>query len=107
MFPSLRVSFSGIQAKEMYYVLMDIVGVDQKRYRYVYHRSSWQVSGKANLPLPSRMYLHHDCPITGAQISNQCISFEKLKLTNNMVDFTEHVNSLMFLYYIDFCDMRT
>ncbi len=33
---------------------MDIVPVDNKRYRYAYHRSSWLVAGKADPPLPAR-----------------------------------------------------
>lgn len=37
-----------------YIVLMDIVPVDNKRYRYAYHRSSWLVAGKADPPLPAR-----------------------------------------------------
>lgn len=54
MFPTIRVSFSGVDAEAKYIVLMDIVPVDNKRYRYAYHRSSWLVAGKADPPLPAR-----------------------------------------------------
>uniref|UniRef100_A0A3B4Y6X8 T-box transcription factor TBX20 n=1 Tax=Seriola lalandi dorsalis TaxID=1841481 RepID=A0A3B4Y6X8_SERLL len=54
MFPTIRVSFSGVDQDSKYIVLMDIVPVDNKRYRYAYHRSSWLVAGKADPPLPAR-----------------------------------------------------
>lgn len=54
MFPTIRVSFSGMDPDAKYIVLMDIVPVDNKRYRYAYHRSSWLVAGKADPPLPAR-----------------------------------------------------
>uniref|UniRef100_A0AAV2MDU4 T-box transcription factor TBX20 n=1 Tax=Knipowitschia caucasica TaxID=637954 RepID=A0AAV2MDU4_KNICA len=54
MFPTIRVSFSGVEQESRYIVLMDIVPVDNKRYRYAYHRSSWLVAGKADPPLPAR-----------------------------------------------------
>lgn len=45
MFPTVRVSFSKSQSSSKYIVVMDIVPVDNKRYRYAYHRSSWLVAG--------------------------------------------------------------
>ena len=92
MFPTLRVSFSGLDPETKYAVLMDIVPVDNKRYRYAYHRSSWLVAGKADPPLPTRLYMHPDSPFTGDQLAKQTVSFEKLKLTNNMLDKSGHVS---------------
>ncbi|BES89653.1 t-box protein [Nesidiocoris tenuis] len=86
MFPTVRVSFSGVRPDQRYAVLMDIVPVDNKRYRYAYHRSSWLVAGKADPPAPSRLYLHPDSPFTGEQLRKQVVSFEKVKLTNNEMD---------------------
>lgn len=86
MFPTLRVSFTGLRAEQRYAVLMDIVPVDNKRYRYAYHRSSWLVAGKADPPAPSRLYVHPDSPFTGEQLRKQVVSFEKVKLTNNEMD---------------------
>ncbi|KAL5021760.1 hypothetical protein ScPMuIL_000915 [Solemya velum] len=91
MFPTVRVSFSGLEPDERYIVLMDIVPVDNKRYRYAYHRSSWLVAGKADPPLHPRLCLHPDSPFTGEQLQKQTISFEKLKLTNNVLDKNSHV----------------
>ncbi|CAH1779213.1 unnamed protein product [Owenia fusiformis] len=91
MFPTVRVSFSGLDPDIRYAVLMDIVPVDNKRYRYAYHRSSWLVAGKADPPLPTRLYMHPDSPFTGEQLHKQTVSFEKVKLTNNMLDKNGHI----------------
>ncbi|KAK6490519.1 T-box mRNAion factor TBX20 isoform X2 [Huso huso] len=92
MFPTIRVSFSGVDPDAKYIVLMDIVPVDNKRYRYAYHRSSWLVAGKADPPLPARViYVHPDSPFTGEQLLKQMVSFEKVKLTNNELDQHGHI----------------
>ncbi|XP_076335064.1 uncharacterized protein LOC143238587 isoform X1 [Tachypleus tridentatus] len=91
MFPTLRISFSGVDAQAKYAVLLDIVPVDNKRYRYAYHRSSWLVAGKADPPSPARIYLHPDSPFTGDQLKKQVVSFEKVKLTNNDMDKQCHI----------------
>jgi len=94
MFPTLRVSFSGagIDVNAEYAVLLDIVPIDGKRYRYAYHRSSWVVAGKADPPHAGRqVYRHPDSTLSGRQLVAQSLSFEKLKLTNNNVDKNGHV----------------
>ena len=86
MFPTVRVSFSGLDPNSNYVVLMDIVPVDKKRYRYAYHRSSWLVAGKADPPPKSQLYTHPDAAFAGEQLMKQTVSFEKVKLTNNTQD---------------------
>jgi T-box protein 20 len=90
MFPTLRVSFSGplrlTQPLDRYVVLLDIVPIDSRRYRYAYHRSSWLVAGKADPPPPPRLYAHPDTPLGPDALRKQMISFEKVKLTNNEMD---------------------
>ena len=34
MFPAMRVKISGLDPHQQYYIAMDIVPVDDKRYRY-------------------------------------------------------------------------
>lgn len=102
MFPTVRCSFHGIetilQRAQMsghdmrFLVLMDIVPMDAKRYRYAYHRSSWLVAGKADPPSPCRLYTHPDAPYSLDQIRKQVVSFEKVKLTNNEMDKSGHVS---------------
>lgn len=98
MFPTLRVSFSGIRTDQRYAVLLDVVPVDNKRYRYAYHRSSWLVAGKADPPAPNRLYAHPDSPYSGEQLRKQVVSFEKVKLTNNEMDKNGQVRFL-FVYF--------
>ena len=93
MFPTLKVSLNGVDSKANYMVFMDIVPVDDKRYRYAYHRSTWLVAGKADPPAPVRLYMHPDSPFTGEQLLKQIISFEKVKLTNNGTYQTGHVRT--------------
>lgn len=99
MFPTVRVSFTGLRADQRYAVLMDIVPVDNKRYRYAYHRSSWLVAGKADPPAPHRLYTHPDSPFTGDQLRKQVVSFEKVKLTNNEMDKHGHVSIAEFDFF--------
>ena len=86
MFPTVRCSFQNLRPDRKYWVLLDIVPCDNKRYRYAYHRSSWLVAGKADPPPPHRFYNHPDSPYTGEQLRKQVVSFEKIKLTNNELD---------------------
>ena len=99
MFPTVRVSFSGLSVDTRYAVLMDIVPVDTKRYRYAYHRSSWLVAGKADPALATRLCVHPDSPLTGDQLAKQTVSFEKVKLTNNLLDKHSHVSKRTPLTY--------
>jgi len=100
MFPTIRVSFSGHDPTAKYAVFMDVVPVDSKRYRYAYHRSSWLVAGKADPPAPSRLYAHPDSPFGGELLNKQTIAFEKLKLTNNLLDSNGHVRISLFQNFV-------
>ena len=92
MFPVMKVQFYNLQPNARYAVAMSIVPVDSKRYRYAYHKSCWQVAGKADpLPQEPRMYPHPDSPFSGDLLSRQVISFEKVKLTNNEMDKSGHI----------------
>ncbi|XP_063297218.1 T-box transcription factor TBX18 [Pelobates fuscus] len=91
MFPAMRVKISGLDSHQQYYIAMDIVPVDNKRYRYVYHSSKWMVAGNADSPVPPRVYIHPDSPASGETWMRQVISFDKLKLTNNELDDQGHI----------------
>uniref|UniRef100_A0A8C9F7Q3 T-box transcription factor 18 n=1 Tax=Pavo cristatus TaxID=9049 RepID=A0A8C9F7Q3_PAVCR len=96
MFPAMRVKISGLDPHQQYYIAMDIVPVDNKRYRYVYHSSKWMVAGNADSPVPPRVYIHPDSPASGETWMRQVISFDKLKLTNNELDDQGHVSTCSF-----------
>ncbi|XP_059837257.1 T-box transcription factor TBX18 [Hypanus sabinus] len=91
MFPAMRVKITGLDPHQQYYIAMDIIPVDNKRYRYVYHSSKWMVAGNADSPVPPRVYIHPDSPASGDTWMRQVISFDKLKLTNNELDDQGHI----------------
>ncbi len=90
MFPVIKVSIAGLNPKLKYILVMDIVPVDDNRYKY--HNSEWTIAGKAEPHMPGRLYVHPDSPSTGAQLMRQVINFQKIKLTNNHLEQSGHVS---------------
>ncbi|XP_059154869.1 T-box transcription factor TBX1-like [Physella acuta] len=91
MFPTFQVRLFGLDLNSDYTVMMDFVPVDDKRYRYSFHTSSWVVAGKADPHMPGRIHVHPDSAARGPQWMKQVISFDKLKLTNNLMDTNGHI----------------
>ncbi|CAG9832147.1 unnamed protein product [Diabrotica balteata] len=91
MFPTFQVKLCGLDLHSEYMLMMDFVPVDDKRYRYAFHSSSWVIAGKADPVSPPRIHVHPDSPATGAQWMKQTVSFDKLKLTNNQLDDNGHI----------------
>ncbi|KAL9887211.1 T-box transcription factor 1 isoform 1-T6 [Glossina fuscipes fuscipes] len=91
MFPTFQVRIGGLDPQATYIMMMDFVPVDDKRYRYAFHNSSWVVAGKADPISPPRIHVHPDSPAPGANWMKQIISFDKLKLTNNQLDENGHI----------------
>ncbi|XP_031638292.1 T-box transcription factor TBX10 [Contarinia nasturtii] len=91
MFPTFQVRISDLDPQAMYIMMMDFVPVDDKRYRYSFHSSSWVVAGKADPISPPRIHVHPDSPAPGATWMKQIVSFDKLKLTNNQLDENGHI----------------
>ncbi|KAM7374105.1 hypothetical protein PAMP_006782 [Pampus punctatissimus] len=84
MFPAFKVRVEGLDPTSKYILLMDIVAVDDCRYKF--HNSRWMVAGKADPEMPKRMYIHPDSPSKGEQWMSKPVAFHKLKLTNNISD---------------------
>ncbi|KAG7223332.1 hypothetical protein INR49_015688 [Caranx melampygus] len=84
MFPPFKVRVEGLDETAKYILLMDIVAVDDCRYKF--HNSHWMVAGKADPEMPKRMYIHPDSPSKGEQWMSKPVAFHKLKLTNNISD---------------------
>ncbi|XP_008589005.1 PREDICTED: T-box transcription factor TBX22 isoform X1 [Galeopterus variegatus] len=92
MFPSVRVKVKGLDPGKQYYVAIDVVPVDSKRYRYVYHSSQWMVAGNTDHScITPRFYVHPDSPCSGETWMRQIISFDRVKLTNNEMDDKGHI----------------
>jgi T-box protein 1 len=64
MFPTFQVRVVGLDPQINYMMMMDFVPVDDKRYRYAFHTSSWVVAGKADPISPPRIHVHPDSPGT-------------------------------------------
>ncbi|XP_051257966.1 T-box transcription factor TBX2b-like [Dicentrarchus labrax] len=84
MFPPFKVRVDGLDETAKYILLMDIVAVDDCRYKF--HNSGWTVAGKGDPEMPKRMYIHPDSPSKGEQWMSKPVAFHKLKLTNNISD---------------------
>ncbi|XP_038603722.1 LOW QUALITY PROTEIN: T-box transcription factor TBX22 [Tachyglossus aculeatus] len=92
MFPSVRVRVKGLDPGKQYCIAIDVVPVDSKRYRYVYHSSQWMVAGNTDhSSITPRLYLHPDSPCSGETWTRQIISFDRVKLTNNEMDDKGHI----------------
>ncbi|XP_034037742.1 T-box transcription factor TBX22 [Thalassophryne amazonica] len=92
MFPSVRIKVRNLDPCRQYYVAMDVMPVDSKRYRYVYHSSQWMVAGNTDHSCISpRLYVHPDSPCAGETWMRQVISFDRVKLTNNEMDDKGHI----------------
>lgn len=111
-FPTFQVKVRGLEPEVNYILMMDFVPVDDKRYRYSFHRfefilisitfksifylfsSAWLVAGKGDPYTPPRVHIHQDSPTKGINWMKQIVSFDKLKLTNNQLDENGHVCAL-------------
>ncbi|CAI9180753.1 unnamed protein product [Rangifer tarandus platyrhynchus] len=92
MFPSVRVKVKGLDPGKQYYVAIDVVPVDSKRYRYIYHSSQWMIAGNTDHScITPRVYIHPDSPCSGETWMSQIISFDRVKLTNNEMDDKGHI----------------
>ena len=56
--------------------------------------SSWVIAGKADPHLPGRIHVHPDSPQRGNQWMKNVVTFDKLKLTNNLMDDNGHVRTI-------------
>ncbi|KAF7204487.1 T-box transcription factor TBX6-like [Nothobranchius furzeri] len=89
MFPGLKLKLSGLNPSLRYILLLDIVPVDDSRYRF--QGGGWQAVGGAEARLPDRVFIHPDSPATGAHWQSRSISFHYAKLTNNTLDTQGHI----------------
>ena len=94
MFPPCKIKVSGLDKRAKYILLMDLVAVDDCRYKF--HNSRWMVAGKADPEMPKRMYIHPDSPATGEQWMQKVVNFHKLKLSNNISDKSGYVSVRSF-----------
>ena len=94
---------SGLNPRTKYIVLLEIVPVDECRYKF--HNCRWSIAGKGDPEMPKRMYVHPDSPSTGAQWMQKVVSFHKMKLTNNVNDKDGFVSREISPSHIYYCNL--
>jgi len=97
MFPAIQVQISGMDRCARYALALDVVPVNEFRYRF--HGSRWTTAGSAAAAAAGgggvttrRVYIHPDSPMTGQQWMSRAVSFIRLKLTNNLRDSRGYVS---------------
>jgi hypothetical protein len=80
MYPKLSASFTNLDLLASYTVYMDIVAVDNNRYKY---RGRWITAGKAEGEDKQSCYVHPDSPRSGAYWMKNMVTFCKARITNN------------------------
>ncbi|EMP32145.1 T-box transcription factor TBX6 [Chelonia mydas] len=89
MFPPCKVIVAGLNPHSLYLMLVDIVPLDNARYKW--HCGHWEPVGKADPHFPSHFYLHPDSPAPGSHWMKEPVSFQRLKITNNTLEQCEHI----------------
>ncbi|KAA0710888.1 MAX gene-associated protein [Triplophysa tibetana] len=88
MFPYCRFRLSGMEPFQSYLLAMDIVPVDNHRYKW--SGKGWETNAKAD-PHVSRLFVHPESPATGLHWMQYPVSFYRLKLCNNTLDQEGHI----------------
>jgi len=106
MFPAIQVQVSGMDRYARYALALDVVPVNEFRYRF--HGSRWTIAGPAAAAaaagggggggdvMTRRIFVHPDSPMTGQQWMSRSVSFIGLKLTNNLRDSRGYVSPARF-----------
>lgn len=84
MFPLPSFRMFGMELEENYIILMDIVPVDQ--FRYKFQGASWTIAGRADPEPPQKAFVHPDSPCSGSLWMAKPVSFNRLKLTNHTAE---------------------
>ncbi|XP_051502019.1 MAX gene-associated protein-like isoform X2 [Myxocyprinus asiaticus] len=88
MFPCCRFRLSGMEPFQSYLLAMDIVPVDNHRYKW--SGKGWETNGKGD-PHVSRLFVHPQSPATGLHWMQYPVSFYRLKVCNNTLDQDGHI----------------
>nr|XP_039252191.1 uncharacterized protein LOC120329597 [Styela clava] len=91
MFPTLKINITGLHPQRKYIMAVDVLPIDNKRYRYAYTSSQWIAAGNVTSDVPKRTYVHPESPATGETWMKQTVVFDKMKLTNNEGNEKGHI----------------
>ena len=62
MFPAFKVKFSGLDKNAKYVVMLDIIAVDENRYKF--HNSKWMIASKGDPEMPKPLNIHPESPVS-------------------------------------------
>ncbi|XP_043942870.1 T-box transcription factor TBX6-like [Protopterus annectens] len=107
MFPEFGVKVTGLDPSSLYILCAEAVPVDNSRYKW-HSTDGWKQGGKGETCHPTRAYIHPDSPAPGRHWMSQPVTFNKLKVTNNMLDQHGHfVLHSMHKYQLRLCIVLT
>lgn len=101
MFPAFKVKLKGLDPKSKYMVMMDIIPVDQHRYKF--HNSKWGLAGKADPEVQKGVHIHPDMAQDGETWMKKGASFSRVKVTNNMTNKNEFVSDFSTFFPRPLC----
>ncbi|XP_052009843.1 MAX gene-associated protein-like isoform X2 [Xyrauchen texanus] len=88
MFPCCRFRLSGMEPFQSYLLAMDIVPVDNHRYKW--SEKGWETKEKCDTHV-SRLFVHPESPATGLHWMQFPVSFYRLTVCNNTLDQDGHI----------------
>ncbi|XP_028407666.1 T-box protein 2-like [Dendronephthya gigantea] len=95
LFPVLMVKLAGLSLTEKYSVSVNFSNVDTARYRYLPTKNEWHQFFLAEREVTTkggrRLYEHPNSPAFGAFWTAQVLTFDKLRLINNLNKTDKHM----------------
>ncbi|XP_023223091.1 T-box transcription factor mls-1-like [Centruroides sculpturatus] len=85
MFPSVSIRLCGLCPNTYYFILLDVIPVDNFRYRY--NAGTWTVAGRDPAEILTQFYKHPDSPALGSHWMKDEIFFDKVKLSNGQIEY--------------------
>ncbi|XP_053344957.1 MAX gene-associated protein isoform X1 [Clarias gariepinus] len=84
MFPCCRFSLSGLDLQRKYFLVMDIMPLDDFTYRF--NGNTWERVAVDEPHVLRQICVHPESPALGQQWMESPVSFYKVKLTNGSID---------------------
>jgi hypothetical protein len=101
MFPILDFRLSGMDLNHYYSCMVQIVSANNHHYRYDLTNDKWVVTGSAvKLDLQHSSYVHPHGSTLGRVWMREGAKFDKLKLSNHIKPYCDHVSSAISLLLV-------
>ncbi|XP_060722458.1 MAX gene-associated protein [Tachysurus vachellii] len=84
MFPCCRFKLSGLDPQRKYFLVMDIMALDD--FTYKWNGKTWEPVGLDESHVLGQICVHPESPALGQQWMDSTVSFYKVKLSNDSMD---------------------